>query len=165
MELIWKRLLGVMTAMAEHCQTLANLARDQRDALVREQIRRVGETVLAQEQEMQVFQELEAERSALVAELGRQLGIPAGQLTATRLLERVPDAWRASYREQVERLRRLVEEVKTEHELNSRLLKRSQEFVRWLLSYLVTPEGAAPVYDAVGSQVQKSYYHFVNQML
>jgi hypothetical protein len=165
MELIWKRLLGIMGTMIERCGVLAELARRQREAVIREQVRQVGEIVLAQEAELQTFQELEEERSALVAELGRQLGLAPALMTASRLLAVVPAAWSNEYRAQVERLRRLMEEVKTEHEVNRKLLRRSQEFVRWLLSFLVTPDGAAPVYDELGAQVQRSYYHFVNQML
>lgn len=165
MELVWKRLLAVLADMIEHSRSLAELARRQREAVVREQVRQVGETVLAQEQAMQAFQDLEGERSALVAELGGQLGLVPEQLTAKRLLELVPPAWSNDYRSRVEQLRRQMEEVKAEHEVNRRLLRRSQDFVRWLMNYLVTPEGAAPVYDKLGSQVQRSYYHFVNHML
>jgi hypothetical protein len=165
MELIWKRLLTVMETMTNRCGDLADLARRQREAVVREQVREVGETVLAQEQALQAFQDLENERAALAQELGSQLGLPPDPLTSSDLLQRVPPAWSETYRAQVEKLRRAVEEVKAEHETNRRLLRRSQEFVRWLLSFLVTPQGAATVYDELGAQVQRSYYHFVNQML
>lgn len=165
MELVWKQLLRVMTDMTGRCGRLADLARRQREALVAEQVREVGETVIQQEQELAAFQGLEQERAALVQALGDQLHVPAESLTSNQLLALVPPAWSAAYREQVATLRARVDEVKQEHAVNRKLLQRSQEFVRWLLNYLVTPDGAAPVYDEVGSQVQRSYYHFVNQML
>jgi len=165
MELIWKQLLTVMETMCQRSRGLAELARRQREAVAHEQIREVGEIVIAQERELQAFQELEQEREALVRAVCEDLKLAPEKLDAARLLELVPAAWSNTYRQQVEQLRRAVDEVKREHEVNRRMLQRSQEFVTWLLNYLVTPEGSTPVYDAAGVQVQRSYYHFVNQML
>jgi hypothetical protein len=164
MELLWTRLLHVLADMTRRCAHLAELARQQRQALTAERVREIGESVIEQERELEVFQGLEGERAALVESLGERLGVPPEGMTGNRFLSLVPPAWSAEYRERLAGLRAGVDEVKREHAVNRKLLQSSQEFVRWLVTYLVTPEGATPLYDDGGLAVQRSYYHFVNQM-
>ncbi len=165
MELVWKQLLNTMTAMTEHCGRMIALAQAQRAAVTKEEIKKIGEIVIEQEQAMIEFQGMEQERQSMVLELSQQLGIPEAELTSARLLKLVPAAWTQLYREQIQALQQGMLQVKKEHETNRKLIQHSQQFVSWLIQYLVTPEGAAPVYDAQGGRMQKSYYHVVNQAL
>lgn len=165
MELLWAQLLNVMDRLTRHGQGLIELAHKLRESVLKEDVRQIGAWVLEQEQEMQGFQDLEREREALVHALGQGLGLDAEQVNAGTLLARVPPAQNSEYRERLGALRRVVDTLKQEQAVNQRLLRRSQEFVHWLVQYLVTPEGAAPMYDHQGSSQQRSFYHFVNQSL
>jgi len=165
MELLWAQLFNVMDRLTRQGQGLIELAHKLRDSLLKDDVRQIGAWVLEQEQEMQGFQDLEREREALVHALGQGLGLEAGQVDANALLSRVPPAQNPEYRERRNALRRVVDTLKQEQAVNQRLLRRSQEFVHWLVQYLVTPEGAAPMYDHQGASQQRSYYHFVNQSL
>lgn len=163
MELILQQLLQVIERMTGQSKRLVDLARRQRQAVIDEKIREVGEIVIEQEGEMEAFKQLDREREALVRELCSQLVIPEEEITASRLLQHLPPHWSNHYRFQVEQLRRQVAEVKQEHEVNRQLLQRSQQFVGWLLNYIVTPEGAGTVYNRQGEREQPAYYHILNQ--
>ncbi|MEW6517292.1 MAG: flagellar export chaperone FlgN [candidate division FCPU426 bacterium] len=165
MELLWAQLLNVMAGLERQAKDLTALACSLRESLLKEEVRKIGEWVLEQEQEMQRFHDLEREREALVHALGQGLGLDPEYVTATVLLDHVPPAQRAEYRARLETLKRAVETLKQEQAVNQKLLRRSQEFVHWLVQYLITPEGAAPMYDRQGASQQRSYYHFVNQAL
>jgi hypothetical protein len=165
MELVWKQLLNTMAGMTKHSQGLIDLALRQREAVVREDVQTVGQCVIEQEHAMADFQALEQERQALLADLARQLQVPEPELNSRRLLSLVPPDWSNAYRAQMQALRESMERVKREHEINRKLINHSREFVGWLIQFLVTPEGSAPVYDAMGAKAQKSYYHVVNQAL
>lgn len=165
MELVWKQLLNIMAGMTKQSQGLIELAERQREAVVREDVRAVGECVIEQEHAMADFQGLEQERQALLADLACQLELPPTELNSRRLLTLVPPAWSNAYRAQMQVLRESMERVKHEHEVNRKLINHSRQFVGWLIQFLVTPEGSAPVYDARGAKAQKSYYHVVNQAL
>jgi hypothetical protein len=165
MELVWKQLLNTMEAMTERCQAMLVLAQRQREAVVQENIGSVGEIVIEQEYAQTDFQNLEQERLALVKDLSAQLGLGDKPVTATSLLSYVPPTWSNAYRLQVEMLKKAMAEVKQEHEVNRKLIRHSQQFVSWVLQFLVTPEGASALYSDMGEKVQRSYYHVVNQAL
>jgi len=163
MELTWKRLLQILQTISEKCLKLIELARRQREAIMHEQIQVIGELVIEQEEEIKSFQALEQEREALVQGLWQEFNLVGKEQTISNLLPLVPPDWSNDYRMQVERLRRQFEEVRRENEINRRLLNQSQQFVAWLMSYLVTPEGAMPVYTNTGINHQQAYFHIVNQ--
>jgi hypothetical protein len=165
MELVWKQLLNTMEAMTKHCVLIIDLAQKQRTAVTKEEIQKIGEIVIEQERAMVEFQNWEQERQALIRDISRQLEIPESELTSARLLQVVPAAWTNAYRAQIQGLQQSMLRVKQEHEAIRKLISHSQQFVSWLIQYLVTPEGAAPMYDAQGGRTQKSYYHVVNQAL
>lgn len=163
MELVLQQLLGVIEHMTGQSKRLVDLARRQRQAVINEQVREVGEIVIEQEGEMETFRQLDRERESLMQELCGQLAIPEKEMTSSCLVQRLPAHWSNHYRFQIDKLRIQVEEVKKEHEINRRLLQRSQQFVSWLLNYIVTPECPGTVYDRQGEQVQPAYYHIINQ--
>jgi hypothetical protein len=163
MELVWKQLLQTMEKMTACCQAMVGMAKRQREAISRENIQSVGEIVIEQEYAQTDFQNLEQERLALVAELARQVGLEKKSPNALALLPYVPPVWSNNYRLQVELLKKSIAEVKQEHEINRKLLAHSQQFINWVLQYMVTPEGAGALYNPQGEKVQRSYYHAVNQ--
>lgn len=165
MELVWIQLLNVLSRLVTQSQALTVLAKRLREAILHEQVREIGELVMEQEEEMQIFQDLEREREALLHAIGQGLDQEPNVLIAARLLQHVPLNLKPDYEQKLAQLRRSMHEVKQEQEVNQRLLRRSQQFMHWLVQYLVTPEGATPVYDASGANAQRSYYHIVNQAL
>jgi hypothetical protein len=164
MELVWKQLLSTLETMAARGQGMLALAQRQREAVVQENIQGVGEVVIEQEYALTEFRNLEQERLALVSDLGVQLGL-VPQPTAAALLPHVPPAWSNAYRFQVDLLKKTMDEVKQAHAVNRKLLAHSQQFIGWVLQFLVTPEGAGALYSDQGEKVQRSYYHVVNQAL
>jgi hypothetical protein len=163
MELVWKHLLHVIQEISGNCEGLISLAQRLREAVVHKKVQTVGELVIEQEKELKVFQSLEREREELMKTLQRDLNLSGGDIDAAQLLSVVPAQWSNDYRFHIEQLRQRMTTVKNENEINRKLLNQSQQFIAWLVNYLVTPENAGPVYNAAGSSQQKSFYHFINQ--
>jgi flagellar biosynthesis/type III secretory pathway chaperone len=165
MELVWKQMLFTLERMTAACSELAHLAEQQRQAIVAEEVEQLAQLVVRQEAVNQNLQHLEAEREALVHQLESALGLPGETLRAETLLEKVPAAWSNAYHHQINELRSAMLEIKKRHEVNRRLLEQSQQFLGWLVNFLITPGQAGNFYDAQGQNAQPSYYHIVNQQL
>ncbi|MCD4813454.1 flagellar protein FlgN [bacterium] len=163
MELVWRQLLNIIDRLSQQCDRVTQVSLRMREAIIANRVTEVGEIVIEQEQEMQAFQDLEKEREALLQSLQIEFNLDEKEISSERLLAFVPPQWSNDYREKINTLRIKMETVKQEQNGNRKLLQRSQHFMDWLVKYLVTPEGSAPIYDAGGEQDQKSYYHIINQ--
>jgi flagellar biosynthesis/type III secretory pathway chaperone len=163
MELTWKQLLLVMDKITNQAYRLIDIANQLNQAIIQEKIESIGQLVIEQESEMKTFEEHEQERLALVQTIGDYLKISKDRINAAALQPYMPPAWNNDYRLQVTKLKKAMEELKQANLVNQKLLKQTRQFMSWLINYLVTPVGAAALYDDAGVSVQNSSYHVVNQ--
>lgn len=165
MELTWKQLMQVMEKMSKQTHQLITIAERLNQAIHHEQVELIGQLVIEQEQAMKVFDEYEQQRMALVRTIGEQCRIEQARINAAALLPHMPPEWSNDYRLHITKLKQGMEDLKKINTVNQKLLNQSRQFMSWLINYLVTPVGAAAMYDAAGISVQNSSYHVVNQTM
>lgn len=83
---------------------------------------------------------LEEKRAELTEALAGELGIDARPVTLKRLLEVLPPENRIELEKTGERLKTIAREIKAVNQSNSRLLRKTLEFVNQEIAGLIQPE-------------------------
>ena len=121
---------------------MAVLLEEERIALAKMSVERLGEIVSRKETLALRIKALDESRKMLARRLGEALGLAAEEVTVTRLSERAPVPLGAQLRQTGDALRETVHRCQKLNEHNSVAVKRGWDLVHGLIAHLV--EGVDP---------------------
>ncbi|BBB91690.1 MAG TPA: flagellar protein FlgN [Methylomusa anaerophila] len=153
MTAIWEKLITIMHQTIQLYQTLLELSRQKREALVAVNIQEV-ESITRQE-ELLIIEagKLEKSRQAAIEQIIARHNLSAANPTLMQVKELADEQTAARIESIGEQIASLVKELVALNQLNTKLINQSLEYINFSIN-VMTQAAAEPTYSPQASQPQ-----------
>jgi len=150
-ETLLQDLRALLARQVENLKTLESLIRQQQDALVKRDVGAILESVAAEEECLRCVQQMERDRSRLMARISGVLGLGDGGITLRQLTENLDPTVGEELRSTGETIREALENIGRVNRENQMLIQHSLEFVHEMLGVLTQDGSGKQIYECSGT--------------
>ena len=148
MKSLWERLIEILEKESALYRDILDLSRHKTNTIVEGRVSQLEQLTGVEQKLLLNVGGLEQQREEVVDQLARLLGIPADGLNIGVAVEQAEDELKEKLIALKDEIENTLKDLKEVNDLNSELIKKSLEYIDFLLTLLPGPEDVT--YDAKG---------------
>jgi len=160
-----KKLTEILDKEASIYEAILKLSREKTDIIVNGKVNELeGITKVEQSMILQLGK-LENERERIVEEIAAQLGIPAEEVTVSRLEKMLPKDQSAELKDCQQKMTDIINDLRHTNDVNSKLIKNSLDYIDFSVNILTNAGSSGDIYGKSGQSNDSKQRNFFDVKL